>query len=102
MSNKYRLSERAIADLEEIWFYTFGKWSKEQADRYHRLIIEEIEFAANNVELCRKMDHIRPGYRISKIKSHLVFFKQSEDNVIEIIRILHQNMDIENRLKGKS
>jgi len=29
---KYRISEKAISDLEKIWFYTFNKWSKEQAD----------------------------------------------------------------------
>jgi len=35
---------------------------------------------------------------MSKVKSHLIFFKKKEDNIVEIIRILHQNMDIENRL----
>ncbi|MDP4275070.1 MAG: type II toxin-antitoxin system RelE/ParE family toxin, partial [Bacteroidota bacterium] len=37
---------------------------------------------------------------MSKVKSHLIFFKKTEDNIMEIIRILHQNMDIENRLKN--
>ena len=46
--NKYRISEQAINDLNDIWVYTFHKWSKEQADRYYDLIIEEIEFIAEN------------------------------------------------------
>jgi toxin ParE1/3/4 len=37
---------------------------------------------------------------MSKVKSHLIFYRKAEDNIIEIIRILHQNMDIENRLKN--
>ena len=98
MSRKYRISEKAISDLERIWFYTLNKWSKEQADRYHKLIIDEIDFIVNNFELCRNMGHVRNGYRMSKVKSHLIFCKKIEDDVIEIIRILHQNMDIENRL----
>lgn len=99
MTGRYRISEKAISDLEKIWFYTFNKWSLEQADRYHQLIISEIEYIADNFELSRKMDYVRPGYRMSKVKFHLIFYKQTEDDIIEIIRILHQNMDIENRLK---
>ncbi|WP_324556630.1 type II toxin-antitoxin system RelE/ParE family toxin [Agriterribacter sp.] len=35
----------------------------------------------------------------SKVKSHLIFYRLIEkQNEIEIIRILHQRMDIENRL----
>ncbi len=46
--NKYRISKQAIEDLNDIWVYTFHKWSKEQADRYYDLIIGEIEFIADN------------------------------------------------------
>lgn len=98
MMQKYRISEKAINDLERIWLYTFRNWSKEQADRYHNLIIDEIKFIANNFDLGRKIDYVRDGYRMSKVKSHLIFAKKSKDDVIEIVRILHQSMDIENRL----
>ena len=30
---KIVLHQNAIQNLEEIWFYTFQKWSIEQADR---------------------------------------------------------------------
>jgi toxin ParE1/3/4 len=101
MIQQYRISEKAIEDLEKIWIYTFKKWSKEQADRYHKLIIDEIEFIANNFNLIQEIDYIRIGYRMSKVKSHLVFCKASDDGTIDIVRILHQKMDIENRLKEK-
>lgn len=95
---KYRISEKAVSDLEKIWLFTFNKWSREQADHYYNVIINEIEFVVNNYEFCSNMDFVRPGYRMTKVKSHLIFFKITTDNLIEIIRILHQNMDIENRL----
>lgn len=98
MIKKYRISEKAISDIERVWLYTNKNWSKEQADRYYNLIIDEIIFVVNNFELCKKVDFIRPGYRISKVKSHYIFFKKAADNYIEIIRVLHQSMDIENRL----
>ena len=37
------------------------------------------------------------GEKASKVKSHLIFYKIVNDTV-EIIRILHERMDIENRL----
>ena len=51
MIKKYRISEKALSDIEKIWLYTCNNWSKEQADRYYNLIIDEIEFVINNFEL---------------------------------------------------
>ena len=94
---RYRISEKAIKDLDNIWFYKFNKWSREQADRYHNLIIQEIEYVVDNYNLCQKKDYIRLGYRMTKVKYHLIFLRRTDD-IIEVIRILHENMDIENRL----
>lgn len=89
--------ENAIEDLEEIWLYTFQTWSLEQADRYHNLIYKEIEFLSGKPESGKDLKHIRKGYRSSRIKSHFIFYKYSASE-IEIVRILHENMDIPNRL----
>ncbi len=89
--------KRAIEDLEEIWLYTVQNWSLEQADRYHRLIYNEVEFLAFKPESGKDFNHLRKGYRASKVKSHFIFYKCSSSE-IEIIRILHENMDILNRL----
>jgi len=95
----YRISEKAVQDLEQIWFYTFENWSVEQADRYYNLIISEIEFIAGHFTSGKSMNHVKEGYRASRVKSQLIFYKLGSDHVVEIIRILHQQMDIENRLK---
>ena len=42
----YRISQKAISDLEEIWLYSCTTWSKEQADRYYELLIHEFEYVA--------------------------------------------------------
>ncbi len=96
---KYRLTNEAVKDLEEIWSYTKQKWSLEQADRYYNLIIDEIEFVSSNPLLGRSIDHVKEGFRSTKVKSHLVFYKQHNDDTILIVRILHQNMDCEKRMK---
>lgn len=89
--------EKALEDVEEIWLYTLQNWSLEQADRYHSLIYKEIDFLARNPTFGKDMGHLRKGYRSSKIKSHLIFYKYSPLE-IEIIRILHDSMDIPNRV----
>jgi len=54
------------------------------------LIIDEIEFLSSNPLSGRSMDYIKEGYRVSKVKSQLVFYKIITNEAIEIIRILHQ------------
>ena len=96
--NKYRISEQAINDLNDIWVYTFRKWSKEQADRYYDLIIAEIEFIADNYLMGKSAEQTRKNYRVTKIKSHLIFYRKVENETVEIVRVLHQRMDIKKRL----
>lgn len=96
---KIKISKEANEDIEKIWLFTFENWSLEQADRYYNLIMDEIEFIAENYNSGKSMNHIRKGYRATKVKSHIIFFKKSMFGEIEIIRILHQRMDIGNRLK---
>ena len=97
--NKYRISKQAINDLNDIWVYTFNKWSKEQADRYYDLIIGEIEFIANNYLIGKSAEQTRKNYRVTKIKSHLIFYRKAENEIVEVVRILHQRMDIKKGLK---
>ena len=93
----YVISKKAVSDLEEIWRYTVEKWSIDQADRYYNLIFDEIQFICKNVNAGKSMEHVRKGYRASKVKSHLIFYR-IQNNIVEVIRILHERMDIENWL----
>lgn len=94
----YKISKEATNDLEKIWLYTFENWSVEQADRYFNLIMDEIEYITQNPKSGKDYSEIRKGYFRSKIKSHFIFYKiNPKKDEIEIIRILHQQMDIELR-----
>lgn len=95
----YELSIEAKKDLENIWFFTLETWSSEQADRYVNLIIDEIEYLAIHPKAGRISSHIRKDYFSSKVKSHIIFYRiLNRKKSIEVIRILHQRMDIVNRL----
>ena|ERR1700681_3550578 len=93
----YVISKKAILDLEEIWLHTADKWSIEQADRYYNLIFDEIAFICKSPRTGKPMDDIRKNYRAAKVKSHLIFFKV-ENDIVQVVRILHERMDIKSRL----
>ncbi len=96
---KYLISKEASKDIEKIWLYTIENWSQEQADRYFNLIIDEIENITKDPLSGKDYNDLRNGYFRSRVKSHFIFYKINLiKKQIEIIRILHQQMDIESRL----
>ena len=48
--------------------------------------------------MARDFGEIRKSYKCSKVKSHLIFFKKDKMNEIEVVRVLHEKMDVESRL----
>lgn len=89
------ISSEALSDLEEIWIYTRKKWSKEQADKYYSLLIDDMVFLQSNFYTGKSAEYIRPGYRASFVKSHIIFYKIVDNQKLEVIRILHQSMNID-------
>ena len=97
--NKLKLIIRRTAyeDLEAIWEYTVKTWSPNQADKYYHQIIHAFELLSINPQIGKSADHVRKGYRYFKINMHLIYFTTTE-TTINIIRILHAQIDIPNRL----
>ena len=96
---KYILSNEAENDLENIWLYTFKTWSIEQADNYLNLIVNQIQYITENPLSGKDYGKIRKGYFRSKVKSHYIFYKiDSRNKIIQVIRVLHERMDIETQL----
>lgn len=96
---EYKISNEALKDLENIWIYTFENWSIEQADRYFGLLMDEIEYVSQNPQSGKDYSHVRERYFRARVKSHFIFYKTNlKTNEVEIIRILHQQMDIDERL----
>ena len=60
---RYIISGKANQDIEKIWLYSYENWSLEQADRYYNLILDEIEFIAENFESGKSVDYIKKGYK---------------------------------------
>ncbi|MEW8346980.1 MAG: type II toxin-antitoxin system RelE/ParE family toxin [Candidatus Thiodiazotropha taylori] len=94
---RFRIKAAARSDLKGIAKYTEQMWNREQRNSYLTELDQAFHRLAENTELGKACDHIRSGYRVFPVGSHLVFYKRSTGNVIEIIRVLHKRMDVSTR-----
>lgn len=85
-------SPAAAADLDNIWDYTAEEWGVEQADRYTDDVQSTCRGLARGEKRGRDVD-VRSGYLKHAVGKHFVFFRTTEAG-IEVIRILHQSMDV--------
>lgn len=92
---KYRLTRLAQYDLEEIWKYTVKEWSHNQAEKYTSGLLSCFDMIVDGRTKGIPIDSIRQGYKKVLFGKHFIFFRNSHDNVVEIIRVLHSSMDIE-------
>lgn len=68
MARDYDLTEKAKADLRDIWNFTEDRWGEQQADTYYREIIKTIGFLATGDRQGRKAD-VRDGYLRARLES---------------------------------
>lgn len=92
---KFRLTNKAVKDLSDIWNYTFDTWSEQQADRYYEMLIASCQQVAENPQLLgKRYDEILEGLRGFKAQKHILFYQILPTGEVEIIRILHERMDL--------
>lgn len=95
---KYELTNEAVEDLSNIWDYTFDNWSENQADKYYDMLLDTCQDIAHNPELGKNYDGITSDLFGLKTGRHIIFYRKRNDRPIEITRILHERMDLKNRI----
>ncbi len=88
-----RLRPRAQRDLDEIWDFTAAKWSPAQAEIYLRQIQQALKILAGDPGIGVSCEEIRAGYRKFPVGAHVLFYRLV-DGGAEIVRILHQRIDV--------
>lgn len=92
------LTVAAKSDLKAIGRYTQENWGIKQRNRYLILLNESFQKLAANPELGRDCSELREGYRKLSVGKHVIFCRRIADDTIEIVRVLHERMDVENHL----
>ena len=98
----------ADEDIYNIWKITCQKWSIQQADEYISGLYKTIMLTAQKDKHWRQLlkDYIADittnNIYYVNYKRHYLFFKEFENNAgIGIIAVLHERMDIPNKIKEK-
>ena len=98
---KYKFTNKAVDDLTQIWNYTFNKWSENQADRYYHMLVENCKEVACNPDSGKNYPEVSENLFGFKAGRHIIFYHRIEENEVEITRILHEQMDLKNRIIEK-
>ncbi|MBI4026161.1 MAG: type II toxin-antitoxin system RelE/ParE family toxin [Verrucomicrobia bacterium] len=87
-----RVSDRATADLDEIWVFIAGDHFA-AADRLIAAIVEKFEILARSPEMGRARHDLIPLLRSFPVGNYVIFYRPMTDG-IEILRVLHGARDI--------
>ena len=92
----FQLTSRAKEDLKNIALYTENVWGVEQRNIYLKQIDHAFHIITRSPKQGRSCDYIRQGYYKYNIGKHIVFYRQISIKEVQIVRILHDSMDIPN------
>jgi toxin ParE1/3/4 len=95
---RFVFSPAAVKDIDAIWDYTAGAWSAAQADAYVSKIRNACHALADGRSRGRSLEMVRPGYWKLAVGSRFLVYRLIEGDVIDVVRILHNRMDLPNRL----
>jgi toxin ParE1/3/4 len=95
---KLKFTNKAVKDLSDIWSYTVETWSVGQADKYYKLLISARSTIAQQPQIGKAYPEIYQDLRGKLTSKHIIFYRILEDQSIEITRILHERMDLKNKI----
>ena len=84
---KYRFSNAAEKDLEQLFEYGIDNFGISKAKSYVDGLIIQIQNIAENPLHYQAVEHIRIGFRRSVYGKHSIYYRSCED-CVDIMRIL--------------
>ena len=91
-------STRAIADLDDIWFY-IAEDSVAAADQWLSLLMQKAMLLSEQPLMGRARPEVRPGLRSLPVAAYMLYYRPvdlgPEGAGIELVRVLHSSRDIE-------
>jgi plasmid stabilization system protein ParE len=97
----YELTEAADADIQAIARYTVLTWGMAQARRYGAILESHLRAIGHQTARTKPFLKHRPKLRVSRIEHHYVFHLVREKQCPLILAVLHENMDLMNRLRNR-
>lgn len=91
------LTQRALADLQQILEYSAQQWGRRVADDYITGMEAALNRIRENPELLRAEPALHPALTFYRVQKHLLVC-DSQDRSIIVLTVIHATMDIPSRL----
>jgi toxin ParE1/3/4 len=101
VNTSYLLDTAAVDDLREILRYTQKQWGGKQSKIYYSKLKNCMNTYSNGNGLYKELPELSPGLRMGLCGHHYIFVKIRQHAPAAILAILHQRMDIIERLKER-
>jgi toxin ParE1/3/4 len=95
----FRVTPRALADLDAIADHTLAAWGERQTEKYVSELQRRFQSLAEHPGLGRARDEVGEGFRSYPHGSHVISYLVETDH-IAIIGVPHGSMDIEAYFKS--
>ena len=92
-----RFSNASLVDLANIEEYTTITWGIEQTNRYLKQLESRLYWLAEQPQRGRRRGEIAEGLFSFPEGRHMIYYR-AYDGVMEVARILHCNMDVDQQL----
>lgn len=104
---RIRLSREAGNDFERILAWTRDRFGEQQLGIYKNVLIEALSALEHGPDVSgsRTRDEILPGLRTLHVARkeragrHFILYRTGEGRVIEVVRILHDAMDLNRHVR---
>ncbi|WP_226584427.1 type II toxin-antitoxin system RelE/ParE family toxin [Acuticoccus sediminis] len=95
----YRFTSSAHEDLVDIWLYTQETWGEAQADLYQDALHRCCERIASGEVKARSLPGLE-RVRLHRCQHHVLFFVE-QDQAVVIVAVLHERMNLIERLRER-
>ena len=92
------LTAKAVDDLKEIGRYTQKTWGVAQRNKYLQMLDDGFHELADDPQRGLDCRDVREGYRKLKVGRHVIFYRLKQNQLVEIVRVLHEKMDFDTHL----
>jgi plasmid stabilization system protein ParE len=101
LTRTYVLDPAADADLRAVVRYTKQKWGVDQVLTYTAQLTQAMSELASGQGIYKELSDLHPCLRMTRCQHHYLFALVIQGKPAVILAILHERMDIMNRLKKR-
>ena len=101
MAASYEISKAAEKDWRDIIRYTLNKFGKKQVQKYTNSLLKCLDDLANAKGQFKTIEVSAHKVLIKRCQKHYIFALDEPNRPLLIIAILHERMDLIQRLKNR-